>query len=184
MAKPETESAAGIDWPAELSRHDRWLRTIVAARMRDAHEVQDVMQEIALAAVRQASPLEDAAKVGPWLYRLAVRQCLLYRRKRGRQKKLVDRFAERHPVEDVDHRNRDPLGWLLADERRNLIRQAIGRLHQRDGEILLLKYTEDWSYQQIAEHLGVSHSAVEARLHRARARLRKELTAAEVVETT
>ena len=52
-----------------------------------------------------------------------------------------------------------------------------------DGEILLLKYTEDWSYRQLAAHLGISESAVEARLHRARQRLRSELAALEVIET-
>jgi RNA polymerase sigma-70 factor (ECF subfamily) len=39
----------------------------------------------------------------------------------------------------------------------------------------VLKYTEHWSYRQLAEHLGATESAVEARLHRARARLREEL---------
>ena len=41
----------------------------------------------------------------------------------------------------------------------------------------MLKYNEDWSYHALAEHLGISHSAVEARLHRARQRLRTELAA-------
>jgi RNA polymerase sigma-70 factor (ECF subfamily) len=45
-------------------------------------------------------------------------------------------------------------------------------LPRRDGEILLLKYTEDWSYRELAAHLGISESAVEARLYRARSRLR------------
>ena len=36
----------------------------------------------------------------------------------------------------------------------------------------MLKYTEDWSYRALAEHLGISESAVETRLHRARGRLR------------
>jgi RNA polymerase sigma-70 factor (ECF subfamily) len=184
MANSDSDDAAGIDWSAELARHDRWLRTIVAARMRDGEEVQDVMQEVALAAVRQASPVRDADKVGPWLYRLAVRQCLQFRRRRGRQRKLVNRFSEKCQPSEWDHRTSDPLDWLLADERRGLIRQAIGRLHRRDAEILLLKYTEDWSYREIAQHLGISHSAVEARLHRARGRLRGELAAAAVIETT
>jgi len=191
MAETKTDDAEAVpvetspvDWPAELARHDRWLRTIVAARLRDAEEVADVMQEVALAAVRQASPLQDAGSVGPWLYRLAIRQCLLYRRKRGRQRKLLDRYAENQRPTERDNRVADPLAWLLADERRGLIREAIGRLHRRDAEILLLKYTQDWSYRQIAEHLGVSHSAVEARLHRARGRLRKELAAAAVVDAS
>ena len=59
---------------------------------------------------------------------------------------------------------------------------AIKRLVRRDAEILLLKYTEDWSYRELAEHLGISESAVEARLHRARQRLRSELAVLDVVE--
>ena len=180
--KIDDMQVANIDWPAELARHDRWLKTIVGARLRDVQEVEDVMQEVALAAVRQAAPLKDASKNGPWLYQLAVRQCLLYRRKRGRQKKLVDGYSHTYQPTEHDQGVADPLSWLLADERRAMVRQAIGRLHRRDAEILLLKYTQDWSYHQIAEHLGVSHSAVEARLHRARGRLRKELTVTNAVE--
>ena len=178
----EEAQAAAVDWPQELARHDRWLRTIVAARLRDGQEVEDVMQEVALAAVRQAAPLRDAAKVGPWLYQLAVRQCLLYRRKRGRQRKLVDGYSQSFQPSEQDRSVPDPLSWLLADERRALVRQAIERLPRRDAEILLLKYTEGWSYHDIAEHIGVSHSAVEARLHRARGRLRKELSTTAAVE--
>ena len=64
------------------------------------------------------------------------------------------------------------------------MRVALERLSERDAEILLLKYTENWSYQQIADHLGVSHSAVESRLHRARKRMRAELAAMAVIEVS
>ncbi|HEV7226323.1 MAG TPA: sigma factor-like helix-turn-helix DNA-binding protein, partial [Pirellulales bacterium] len=43
-------------------------------------------------------------------------------------------------------------------------------------------YTEDWSYLEIAARLGIGHSAVEARLHRARGRMRRELAALDVAE--
>jgi RNA polymerase sigma-70 factor (ECF subfamily) len=46
----------------------------------------------------------------------------------------------------------------------------------------LLKYAQNWSYHEIAEHLGISHSAVESRLHRARRKLRNELAAMQVIE--
>ena len=71
-----------LNWQDLLAEHDRWLRTIVYSRLRDADAVDEVMQEIAVAAVRQAAPLSDASKVVPWLYRLAVRQVLLHRRKK------------------------------------------------------------------------------------------------------
>jgi RNA polymerase sigma factor (sigma-70 family) len=172
-----------IDWQAALAQHDRWLRTVVLARVREPQAVDEVMQEVALAAVRQAAPIADAQKVAPWLYRLAVRQSLLYRRKCGRRRRLVNRYADTAAYGD---RGRppvlDPVGWLIAQERHGLVRKALSRLQSRDAEILLLKYTEGWNYHQIADHLGISHAAVEARLHRARARLRQELAALDVIE--
>lgn len=169
---------AAIDWPALLAQHDRWLRTVVLARTGERDAVDEVMQEVALAAIRQAAPLTDAAKVAPWLYRLAVRQALLYRRKCGRRRKLNAGYARECATGAAAAP--DPPGWLLADERQALVRQALARLLARDAEMLLLKYTEHWNYHQLAAHLGVSHSAVEARLHRARARLRSELAVLEV----
>ena len=180
--EPEARAiAASIDWPSVLAEHGRWLRTVVCARLGEPQAVDEVMQEVSLAAVRQQAPLNDPEKVAPWLYRLAVRQTLLYRRKQGRQRKMIGRYADRFQPSEADNRQADPLGWLLAEERAVQVRAAMSRLPKRDAEILMLKYNEDWSYQAIAEHLGISHSAVEARLHRARQRLRTELAALDVV---
>ncbi len=175
--KAHSPSTAVIDWKSVLTENDRWLRTVVYARLGDVHAVDEVMQEVSLAAVKQQAPIHDPAKVAPWLYRLAVTQSLMYRRKMGRRRKLTDRFAERNRPAESDNRERDPLGRLLVEERRAQVRAAIKRLPKRDAELLMLKYTQDWSYKRIAAHLGLTTSAVEARLHRARARLRDELAA-------
>jgi len=175
--RPEPPVQAGIDWPRVLAEHGRWLRTVVGARLGEPQAIDEVMQEVSLAAVRQKAPLADPAKLGAWLYRLAVRYALLHRRKQGRRRKLIGRFADRYRPTEPDHRESDPLDWLIRQERRALVREAVARLPPRDAEILLLKYTEDWSYRELAEHLGVSESAVETRLHRARARLRTALAA-------
>jgi RNA polymerase sigma-70 factor (ECF subfamily) len=185
MAK--SSAAAGPGEPRDvadiLARHGRWLRTILFARLRDAQAVEEVLQEVSLALVKgQSLPADDAA-VAPWLYRVAVRQSLLHRRTLGRRRKLQDRFTEALPPSDHDQHSPDPLAWLLADERRKLIRTALRQLSRRDAELLLLKYTEDWNYQQIADHLGMTHAAVESRLHRARAKLRRELMSLNVIES-
>jgi RNA polymerase sigma factor (sigma-70 family) len=189
MTQPEASAAVGaetaaakVDWQAALARHDRWLRTVVYTRLGEPQAIDEVMQEVSLAAVRQRAPLADASKVAPWLYRLAVTQALLYRRKRGRQRKLTDAYAQRTRPTEADLREPDPLDWLIAQERRQLVRVALERLPKRDAEILLLKYSEDWSYREVAEHLGTTASAVQTRLHRARQRMRSELAALTVVE--
>ena len=113
-------------------------------------------QEVSLAAIRQKSPLKDPAKVAPWLYRTAVTQSLLYRRKGRAAQVGADHYAQATQPDEADVRTPDPLDWLLADEPPQARSQGFGPATQRDAEILWLKYTEDWSYQQIAEHLGIS----------------------------
>jgi RNA polymerase sigma-70 factor (ECF subfamily) len=179
----QSEGSSRVDWAAVLAQNERWLRTVVYSRVGEAQAVDDVMQEVSLAAVEQRAPVADPNKVPAWLYRVAVTQSLLYRRKLGRQRKLTNNYARGSAQARADASELDPLRWLLADERQQLVRTALLRLRKRDVEILLLKYTEGWNYRQLAEHLGISHGAVQARLHRARQRLRRELATLSVFET-
>jgi len=166
------ESDNGACEPAGLlAEHGRWLRTVLLARSADPAAVDELFQEVAVAVLQRPPVQVNEARRPAWLYGVAVRTAILHRRRLGRRRKLLRRLAATaSPAVSVD-----PLGWLLADERQRLVRQALGRLSPKDRELLLLKYTEDWSYVEIADHLGLTPSAVEARLHRARGRLRAEL---------
>jgi RNA polymerase sigma-70 factor (ECF subfamily) len=64
----------------------------------------------------------------------------------------------------------------LHEEARQAVTSALAELPQQDQEILLLKYTENWSYRQLAEHLGGGANSVEYRLLRAKRRLRRRLS--------
>jgi RNA polymerase sigma factor (sigma-70 family) len=164
----------GVDWEHVWPQHRRWLATVLLSRGVEAGAVEEVLQEVGAAAVAGAGKLRDARKVAPWLYRIAVLKALQYRRRQGRRRKLIDRYAMSRG-DALDRTEPEPLDWLLAEEQKQLVRQALATLSPRDAEIMLLKYTEGWSYRQLAEHLGVSVSAVEARLHRARERMRQAL---------
>ncbi|HEY6563048.1 MAG TPA: RNA polymerase sigma factor [Pirellulaceae bacterium] len=179
----DAPTACGVAELAEAFQRNRgWLRSVVLARLGEPQAADDVLQEVALAVVANRAPLAESRKLAPWMYQIAVRQTLLYRRKVGRRRKLLDRYAARHEPRESDGREPDPLDWLLAGERAVHIRRGLEQIAGRDREILMLKYGHDWSYKQIAEHLSISESAVEARLHRARQRLRGILVELKVVE--
>ena len=171
--------AVALEGAAALAQHDRWLRTVVASQLREPQAVQEVMQDVAAAAVARAA---TPARWAPWLYRVAVRQALLYRRRQGRERRRLERYARMSARASGAADVPGPLGLLLADERRALIRAALARLRRKDVEILMLKYTEGWSYRELAARLGATESAVEARLYRARSRLRSALAALDVIE--
>ena len=174
-----SEGVSEPGWSARLMLHARWLRAVIVARSGDISAIDEIFQEVALAVAKQKESLPED-RIAPWLYRIAVRQALLYRRRLGRQKRIHRDYSLRQSSES--EASLDPLEWLLSDERQQLVRRAMQRLHAKDAELLLLKYSENWRYCDLADHLGVSQSAVETRLHRARQRLRAELIALEVAE--
>ena len=56
-----------------LRMHGSWLRAVAIARLRGLEGADDVMQDVAMAAVRNWDTLRTAANAKPWLYRLTVR---------------------------------------------------------------------------------------------------------------
>ena len=174
-----TQPSNAIDWEAALEQNRPWLRKVLCCRVGDRHEVDDLLQEIALAVVRQKNPKPgkasvlptDPDKVAPWLYRLAVRQSINFHRKSNRK-------SAAQPMADLDSTdaNSEPLDWMLAREEAGAMQAALEGLRAQDREILMLKYTENWSYRKLAEHLGVKERTVEYRLLKARQNLRNLLT--------
>lgn len=169
-----------IDWQVELAKHRGWLQTVVLARLGESAALSEVMQEIALAAAKNEEQLRDRDKLPAWLYRIAVVTALQYRRRVGRERNLRRRIEETAPTDsyaEADARQPDPLDWLIAKEQQAMVREALEGLPGKDAEILLLKYTQNWSYAQLSQRLSISESAVDGRLQRARKRLRKQLAA-------
>lgn len=170
------------DWAGLLARHARWLRTVLLARSGEPAAVEELYQELTVAVLRKP-PLQIAAARQPaWLYGVAVKTALMHRRRQGRQRRLLSRWEANGGGSSPAPA--DPLVWLLAAERQQLVQTALQMLSPKDRELLLLKYTEDWSYCDLADHLGTTVTAVESRLHRARGRLRQELVRREVTEVT
>ncbi len=166
---------AALVTPLEaLPQHEAWLRTSLFARLGNREEVDEVMQEVAVAAANQAAKSEPVHDVGPWLYRVAMRQMMQLRRKAGRRRKLLHRAWELAP-RDPASGERTPIEFLVSQERQQEVRRALEEMEERDRQLLLLKYVEGLSYGQIAQRLGVTAGAVQSRLHRARRWMRKRL---------
>jgi RNA polymerase sigma factor (sigma-70 family) len=173
---PLRPSVPPLPWDECLALHQSWLRRVILARTAEPAAVDDVWQQVALAAIEQRWPLADPTKVAPWLHRLAVIAAARYRRALGRQRRARERLCQEQAV-DSRHATADPMDLLLRRERHELTRRALRQLAPRDAEMLLLKYGERWSYRQIAAHLGLTPRAVDSRLLRARAALREALSA-------
>jgi RNA polymerase sigma-70 factor (ECF subfamily) len=64
---------------------------------------------------------------------------------------------------------------MLRDETSASVADGLSQLDAQDRQLLMLKYTEGWGYQELANHLGISIKTVEYRLLKARKALRARL---------
>lgn len=165
------------NWQTAWQTHAKWLRTVLVARLRDESIADELLQEVAVIAWRKREQLVDSDKVGPWLYRIAIRQIQMLWRKQANSKRFAS--LDKLPLETADRHQSDPLNWLTSDEAHRLVREALDRMSCQDREILMLKHTEGWTYQQIADRLGISVDKIIYRNSRACQRLRNQLQAVE-----
>jgi RNA polymerase sigma factor (sigma-70 family) len=171
----ESRREAPIDWVEALERNHRWLSTVIRSRLADHQAAEDVLQEVALAAIAQTSRPTDPSKVAPWLYRIALRKVINHHRATGRRRRLIDRaIASGSIASEADETA--PGDWLMQSEGKKMLAEVMKTLEPQDRQILLLKYSEGWGYNELSEHLGVSVKTVEYRLLKARKSLRARMS--------
>ena len=157
--------------------NESWLRTVVRSRIPEPEAVEDIMQNIALALLRKKESLGEIQQMGAWLYQVAVKQVLMHRRSRGRYRKFQGKLAAQTAAGTVSTTEETgPVDHVLAAEKQDLVRSAMAELNEMDRQLLMLKYSEGWSYLLLAEHMAVKEDTIEYRLARARKRLRKQLS--------
>ncbi len=137
-------------------------------RVGDHHEAEEIAQEAFTKALRAMPTFEGERRFYPWMTVIAGRLCVDAHRRRGR--------TEPSPVID--------LGIIEGGQERiidavdvEILGTALGRLATRHREVLDLREQQGWSYQQIADHYGVTLGTVEALLFRARKALKREFLA-------
>ena len=137
---------------------------------------EDVAQEALLDAWRHERQLRDPRGRRAWLFSIARRECLTWARGRGRSR-LVDLDS---PADgESDSRLADDFDVEAELEREDLARlldRAMALLPPETRTVLVERYIEESPQAEVAERLGLTEGAVEARLHRGKLALRRVLS--------
>jgi RNA polymerase sigma factor (sigma-70 family) len=133
-------------------------------------DAEDVPQTIFLRLLRSGLPPDLEENPKGYLYRAAVNLSLNVIRSRKRQR-LVDDIGDLEHLEIATDGNQSK----GAEEVRHCVAEAIAELEPETAQMLLLRYTHNYSDAEIAKFLGTSRGSVAMRLFRARARLKNLL---------
>src|SRR5215472_2118391 len=134
-------------------------------------DAEDVLQDTLVRAYASLSELSDTARLRSWLFRMAYNQAIDYLR--SYEHRMRDSLDDTVTDESARSDDTTPADEALARE--EAVRAAITRfveLPPLQRSCVILKDVLDHSLQEIAELLEISVPAVQAALHRARARPR------------
>ncbi len=143
----------------------------------DPHAAEDLAQQVLLDALQHEWELRDPRARQAWLFAIAHNACLMWARRRRREMSrllgpgdLEEATCGAWPDDDYDLEVE-----LEQSELAQLLDRALALLPPATRTALVQRYVEGWSQAEIADRLGLSEGAVEARLHRGKLALRRVL---------
>ncbi|WAH36723.1 RNA polymerase sigma factor SigX [Alicyclobacillus dauci] len=142
------------------------VRQLIAL-VHDRTIAEDLAQETFLRLYRK--PPDDLSRIGPWLYRVAMRLGYDHLRSVHREQKLSLASSEQPDTIQVQPSGEE--SFMQKLDREDVL-NVLGRLSDRDRQVLLLRHS-GYSYVEIAHVLGVNKSIVGTMLNRALSRFKQ-----------
>lgn len=149
----------------------------------NSEEARDLTQETFLRAFQSIGQFRGDSDLRTWIYRIAINQARnrwrwWRRRRRDATVSLDSENAHGNaPLSESlrSERDKSPEQETLAHERERALRRALRSLSLSYRETVILRDIEGFTYEEIAETLGINVGTVKSRLARGRQELRQRL---------
>jgi RNA polymerase sigma-70 factor, ECF subfamily len=164
-----------------MRRHNQRLYRAARAVVKDESEVEDVMQQAYINAFTHLHQFEERSQFSTWLTRITLNEAFGRRRKLRLAASMTGEPSEFEDPENVmdtiTSPQPDPERQAYAQELHRLLEQAVDALPETYRTVFMLRDIEGLSTSEAGEGLGLGDEAVKTRLHRARAMIRRTVTA-------
>ena len=149
-----------------VMRYERSLRAVIAQIVSDIHVAEDLAQDAFVKAFQNLNRLQNPARFGPWLYKIARNEALMWIRRRPK-------ITEGSLSEDM---SLEQSNGQLSEASEKLLK-AVMTLPSQEQRVVLLRYFEGHPVGDIARMIGRTIGTVTKQLSRAHARLRCQMEA-------
>ncbi len=154
-----------------LDRYQDRLFGSITAMTGSRTIAEEIVQEAFINAFLNLHKMRHEGSFYTWLYRIALNLRRKHLRYYHRSRQLADAGLDEAATDACD----TPSERLAREETRAQVLSGLDQLNVLHREILILREFEGFSYQQIAEVMGVELGTVRSRLSRARSQLRNLL---------
>ena len=136
----------------------------------DPTAAMDIAQDTFLKLMDRIGQFRGDSSFDSWLYRLVVNSCMDHRRRQKRILPVLEEFFDSFRSHDES-----ALDGLMRDEMQQQVQGVVSKLAPEHRMVVVLRYTEGLSYEEIAEVLNCSRGTVASRLNRAHKILERRL---------
>ena len=157
-----------------VKKYQKNVHAFVYQKIGDFHYAEEITQDTFLKAYHKLATLKNPNAFSGWIYRIATRQYVLFRRKKRIQMQsledtnieLIDRIAYSSYIVKEQ--------TITATEtQRNIVQRLLSRLPERERTVVTLHYYREMTCQEISRFLGISENTIKSCLYRARQRLKQ-----------
>jgi RNA polymerase sigma-70 factor, ECF subfamily len=153
---------------------EKYKDTVYSIALRysgDAAVAQDIAQDTFLKLFSAVGSFRGDSNFESWLYRMVVNSCFDQKRRTRRLTPLLDGILDALRTPDVS-----VLDEVLRAEMSTYVRSVVDSLPANQRMVVVLRYTQGLSYEEIAAILGCSAGTIASRLNRAHKILERRLS--------
>ncbi len=168
-ASAAREASDGLAFGELLSRLKEPVWRVCYRLLGNEEDARDASQEVLLKMFTCRGQFSQQSKYSTWVHAIAVRTCLHLRRGRGRRRqRIVNSEPEVLEAEQATSDNSAHEAGMHLD-----LHQMLESLDEEDRAMLILKYAEEYRFEDLAQLFGLSTSACKMRVSRAREKLKQ-----------
>jgi len=150
-----------------VEAYERPVYNLCYRMLGNAGDAEDAAQETFIRAYKAIRRYDPSRKFSTWLLTIASNYCIDQHRRR----KLPTFSYDALETPDLPSKSKGMESMLMQGEHEEAVAKLLDQLHPKDRSAVVLRYWYEYSYEEIAESLELSVSAVKSRLHRARKEL-------------
>ncbi len=138
-------------------------------------DIDDLLQNIFIKVYRNLNGYDTSLLFSSWIYRISHNEMIDWYRKEKRRATLsLD--DENHDIVSKLIAEEDVAAHFSNEEQKQYIISTLNTLDEKYREILLLRFFEEKSYEEIADILKIPTGTVAVRINRAKKQLQQSLT--------
>lgn len=153
-----------------IEAYQRPVYNLAYRMLNNPGEAEEAAQEAFIRAYTRLETYKPAHKFSTWMLSITSNYCIDIIRKRRALLLSIDEPLPPHPALMSDKTKR-PETQLMADEQQEMVQALLQELAPDYRQAVVLRYWYDMSYQEIAEMMDTTVSAIKSRLFRARRQL-------------